>query len=682
MSKSARTSKPATPAKVRRAAIEALEGRQLLSVAVPAGYVEVGSVNVSATSGSGADTPALEAGQTYLLKATGTHQLATTPATRLADAGSYEKTPGNWVAGTHLHVGSVSWGSGHDSSSEYGAFYTPGSDGPAHAYISDSFYADNAGSLTLTVYRELPHVSLQVDDPDASEDGPDDGSFTVARTGSTSEPLDVHLRVGGTAQAGVEYDALYGQAGVSSDGGDGLVVRIPAGSSSRTIDVMPFQDAVEEDTETVDVQLLADAAYQGNADGELVGYEGSASSVLGMGSVLIADATTGFSIKAGDVRPNGSVLTGEEATVDYTVRLGNSFQPAAGVANQTYTVTAPQDATIVSVVAPGFPAATIAAGGTSATLVKAGGNGAGTFAVEVKVRFAQTGDKTVNLAGAITIADGGDPKTDSADNTVKVAAVAVQFDKAEVRPGKGAGRAESVTVKVKLGAAAAADKTIALSLTDGQAASLSDNSITVPAGQTEASKVVTVTGNNVSQQDRANQLQGKDGNQVLAQIPVTVTAPKKVQSSAEGAGLTDRNNSAAIQDAAGWHVKYVVNTNMTVLDQFGKILGPAWAGAKLWEKAGGAQQNPWSGFVVGAQGTALDNGATAVDPVQSITGLLRQQDAQAVAAGTANFGPVRLRVVQIVCRVTDGNDEYLLDGTNFRQISIRDDIITSQDSIK
>src|SRR6185436_19072287 len=48
-------------------------------------------------------------------------------------------------------------------------------------------------------------VTIAATDPDASESGPDTGTFTVSRTGDTSNPLLVFYTIGGTAQRGVDY---------------------------------------------------------------------------------------------------------------------------------------------------------------------------------------------------------------------------------------------------------------------------------------------------------------------------------------------------------------------------------------------------------------------------------------------------------------------------------------------
>ena len=91
-----------------------------------------------------------------------------------------------------------------------------------------------------------PVVTVVASDPDASEIGPDTGTFTVSRTGPTNSELNVFFHVGGTAKPGVDYKALSGH------------VTIPAGTSSTDITVTPIPDVdtTVETNETVEVRLV------------------------------------------------------------------------------------------------------------------------------------------------------------------------------------------------------------------------------------------------------------------------------------------------------------------------------------------------------------------------------------------------------------------------------------------
>jgi len=101
---------------------------------------------------------------------------------------------------------------------------------------------DNDGSARST-------VSLTTPDTSADEAGAT-GSWTIARSGSTATDLVVRLQpVTGSATSGVDYQALPS------------VVTIPAGKSSVTVMLQPWEDARSEPNESVFLSLAADPSY-------------------------------------------------------------------------------------------------------------------------------------------------------------------------------------------------------------------------------------------------------------------------------------------------------------------------------------------------------------------------------------------------------------------------------------
>src|SRR6266480_2134118 len=111
------------------------------------------------------------------------------------------------------------------------------------------------GSATVTIHDndqpppQKPTVSVVATDPDASEQGPDVGTFAVSRDGSTASALTVQLSLGGSAANGIDYQSLP------------TTVTIPAGAASATITVTPIDDSQVEGDETVVMTLSQDAAY-------------------------------------------------------------------------------------------------------------------------------------------------------------------------------------------------------------------------------------------------------------------------------------------------------------------------------------------------------------------------------------------------------------------------------------
>ncbi|HEX8148578.1 MAG TPA: right-handed parallel beta-helix repeat-containing protein [Pyrinomonadaceae bacterium] len=95
----------------------------------------------------------------------------------------------------------------------------------------------------------LPAVTVNASDAQAAEAGADAGAYTFRRAPATSKPLTVYYKVGGTAAAGADYNALGGSA------------VIPAGAASVTVKITPLDDADSENPETVNVTLAADRSY-------------------------------------------------------------------------------------------------------------------------------------------------------------------------------------------------------------------------------------------------------------------------------------------------------------------------------------------------------------------------------------------------------------------------------------
>jgi len=112
-----------------------------------------------------------------------------------------------------------------------------------------NYLAGTPGTATLYITEsELPTVSLSAPVNTVSEQGDMFGQFALTRT-TTSGNLTVYLALAGTAVPGWNYLPLD------------LPVVIPDGSSSVTLDVIPFQDAILDPTMTVQLQLVASTNY-------------------------------------------------------------------------------------------------------------------------------------------------------------------------------------------------------------------------------------------------------------------------------------------------------------------------------------------------------------------------------------------------------------------------------------
>ncbi len=96
----------------------------------------------------------------------------------------------------------------------------------------------------------LPMVNIVANDPIAAEGTPPDpGQFTITRTGALAGDLDVNYSVGGSTVAGDYSEVLSG------------TVTIPNGLAAASITITPFDDALEENPESVQISLLSTSNY-------------------------------------------------------------------------------------------------------------------------------------------------------------------------------------------------------------------------------------------------------------------------------------------------------------------------------------------------------------------------------------------------------------------------------------
>lgn len=139
--------------------------------------------------------------------------------------------------------------------------YTPDADFVGTDSLS---YAVNMGGTLTKGYIIIevnapgatPTVSVFASDASASEAGPDNGVWTISRTGATTSPLEVYFTMEGTAANGSDYNL--------SDSGS---VTIGVGQSSATVTLMPSDDGVQrEGDETAILLLSTNASYAVGAD--------------------------------------------------------------------------------------------------------------------------------------------------------------------------------------------------------------------------------------------------------------------------------------------------------------------------------------------------------------------------------------------------------------------------------
>ena len=426
----------------------------------------------------------------------------------------------------------------------------------------------------IEVIPVLPVVTAEAPDADAAEPGVDTGAFTVIRTGDTDTDLTISYTVTGTASSGADYNALSGS------------VTIPTGSSSALVTVTVIDDAEEEDTETVVLNISTSPDY-------LMGATGSA-------TVNIADddgpPTVTVVATDGDADETGLDTgiftfsrtgdTDEELTVSYDVAgtatsdtdysaLLRSVTIPVGASTATATVTAIDDdivegaeTVVVTVAASGDyelgattsatvtiadddvpPTVTIVA--TDADADETGPD-TGTFT------FSRTGDTDQALTVNVTISGGATNGTDyqTVSDTV-VIPIGQTFTTVTVTPIDDEDSEPSETVAVNIAVDAAYDigtpasATVTIGDDDGLSVAFGDgiaNSViyTDPSGATATISVKSGTGAVVFLGD-VTTIDTKKGVEVTGAADASISSIT-VDPSSSSATLTVKANSVIAVD--------------------------------------------------------------------------------------------------------------------------------------
>ncbi|QDU72836.1 Calx-beta domain-containing protein [Mucisphaera calidilacus] len=302
------------------------------------------------------------------------------------------------------------------------AGYTVGDDDTADVTI-----ADNEPVVTI-VSDANPGDSV-------SEEGDTDGTFTVTRTGSTAEALEVAYRLTGTARNGVDYERQTG------------TVEIPIGQASATITIEAIDDDLVEGDETVTATLINRAGYaigdDNEADISLTDNEPTVT-IAATDDAADEDGGTGtFTVtRVGNTTGDLEIayrLTGTARNGTDYVELTGTVTIADGDATATITVTPEDDALVEGsetvtatllnrntyaigddnaadiTIADNEPTITIAAtddaadedGGTGTFTVTRAGNTSGDLEVSYRLTgTARNGTDYAQLTGTVTILDG------------------------------------------------------------------------------------------------------------------------------------------------------------------------------------------------------------------------------------------------------------------------------------
>ncbi len=180
-----------------------------------------------------------------------------------------------------------------------------GSEGPPN-----NVYGWGIVDSLAAVQDSTATVTITATDPNAAEAGPDPGTFTVSRTGSTGSSLTVFYAVGGSATNGTDYQNLSGS------------VTVPAGSSTAPITVNPIDDSLIEGDENVVVQLQVNAAYNlGDPNSATVTIADNDKPTVAFNAASSSDLE---SVSSANLPVSLSSVSGQTVTVDYAVSGGTA----------------------------------------------------------------------------------------------------------------------------------------------------------------------------------------------------------------------------------------------------------------------------------------------------------------------------------------------------------------------
>lgn len=232
---------------------------------------------------------------------------------------------------------------------------------------ADGIY-DSAVFIEATSLVSGSVVTVTATDPDASEAGPDPGTFTFSRTGDTTSAISVTYSISGTATNGSDYATITG------------TINFAAGETSVALPITPIDDAIAEGAETVIVTITGGS---GGA-GVTVGTPSSATVTIADNEVPAGPAVASVTC------PAGLFVGGPGGTATVTLTA-----PApVGGADVLLASSNPGVATVPASV-------NVPAGSTSATFTVSPGGTAGTTLISASFGgVTQSCTATVIAAGA------------------------------------------------------------------------------------------------------------------------------------------------------------------------------------------------------------------------------------------------------------------------------------------
>ena len=188
-------------------------------------------------------------------------------------------------------------------------------------------------AATMNIVDDPPTIKVTAPISDAAEGGPVLGSIMLTRGGAITADRDVAVSFTGTATLDVDYTVTG--AAVLGGGAGFKTIRIPAGSASVTVSIVPVDDlaqlAADEGPETVVAAVDTDATVTIADEPRVVVAAPDDQAAEGGSKPATVTVTRGMNARTDFARDTQVFFTGSATFgVDYTVTGANIVQPGNG----------------------------------------------------------------------------------------------------------------------------------------------------------------------------------------------------------------------------------------------------------------------------------------------------------------------------------------------------------------
>lgn len=435
--------------------------------------------------------------------------------------------------------------------------------------------ADAQGQGTINDNDVIHAIAASITTVTEGDTGVQTVTFTISRTGATSQPTTIDYAFSGTAILNTDYNNIGGTSGASATTG---TVSFAAGETSKTITVDVIGDTLDETDNVLTVTLSnASVGTISTTAQSLTITDDDAAPTISVNNVSVDEGagTTTFTVSLSAA--SGKAISIDYATADDTATAGSDYTASSGTLNfaagetsKTLTINIAEDSTdeinetfnlnlnnpTNTTIANGQGQATIIDNDAAPTLSISDptvNEGAGTATFTVNLSAASAKTVTVNYATADSTAVAGSDYTATGTQTLTF------------NPGD---TTKTVTVNISEDVLDEADETFTVNLSGANNATIAnatgqgtitDNDAEPTVSFTAASQSISENTTSVAITAQLNAVSGKD-----------VTLPFSVNGSSTASGsVTDYSiNASPLMITAGNTTTDIVLTlNNDALDE-------------------------------------------------------------------------------------------------------------------